>query len=89
MPVPAAPVPVAFLAVTAIAYVVPGTILAMLHESAPVVAQVSPPGFSVAVYPVIADPPVFVGATQETWADALISPGSIDAVIPVGAAGAV
>ena len=37
-----------------------------MQLNAPVVVHVKPPGFEVTVYPVIAEPPVVVGANQET-----------------------
>ncbi len=56
-----------------------------VHEVPPV-EQVAPPGDAVAVYPVMAEPPVEAGAVQDTtdWVLALDV-----AVTPVGAPGVV
>jgi len=55
----------------------------VIGDEAPV--AVKPPGEEVTVYPVIADPPVFVGAVKLTVALPLLPV----AEIPVGAPGAI
>jgi hypothetical protein len=57
----------------------------MVHEVVLVVTHRAPPGLAVAVYPVIGDPPVEVGALQDTVA----RPFPAVAETPVGAPGAV
>jgi hypothetical protein len=58
---------------------------ATVADVAPVVVALSPPGDAVTVYPVIADPPLLVGAVHDTTAEAL--PAA--ATAPVGAPGTV
>jgi hypothetical protein len=60
-------------------FVMPATVQAVVA-----VVQAAPPGDAVAVYPVIAEPPVDAGAVQLTadWLSATV------AVVPVGAPGA-
>ena len=79
----ALPVPMLFVAVTVKVYAVPLVRpVTVIGEDAPV--AVRPPGEAVTVYPVIADPPVFVGAVKLTVALPLLTV----AEIPVGVPGA-
>ena len=66
----AAPVPMAFVAVTVKVYAVPLVRpVTVSGDTAPV--AVAPPGLAVTVYPVIAEPPVLAGAVNATDAWAL------------------
>jgi hypothetical protein len=58
----------------------------MVHEVAPDVVQFAPPGWDVAVYKVIVDPPFEDGAVQESAAE--VSEATL-ALTPVGAPGIV
>ena len=80
----AVPVPTLFVAVTVNVYAVPLVRpVTVIGEEGPV--AVRPPGEAVTVYPVIGEPPVFVGAVKLTVALPLLTL----ALIPVGVPGAV
>ena len=84
----AGPVPTSFAAVTVNAYAVPFVSpVTVIGLAAPV--PVMPPGYDVAVYPVIAVPPSDSGGVKKT--NALPPAGSalVHALIPVGAPGLV
>ena len=79
----AVPVATELVAMTVKVYAVPlVSPVTVIGDDAPV--AVRPPGEEVTVYPVIADPPVFVGAVKLTVALPLLTV----ALIPVGAPGA-
>ncbi len=80
--VEASPVPAMVVALTVTVYR-PSASPPIVHLSAPVVAQVFPPGDAVAVYPVTALPPLEAGADQLTWAEEREG----TAATPVGAPG--
>jgi hypothetical protein len=81
----AAPVPIAFVAVTVNVYAVPFDNPVTVAVVAHVVDAVKPPGEDVTVYPVIAVPPLLAGAVHDTVATPL--PGVADTA--VGAPGTV
>jgi len=64
-------VPSAFFAVTVKVYAVPGVrwVTVMVPEPAWFTVPVCPPGFAVAVYEVIVEPPLDAGAVKATVAD--------------------
>jgi hypothetical protein len=77
-------VPIAFVAVTVNVYAVEDDKpLTVIGEPLPV--PVKPPGLDVTVYPVIAEPPLFAGASNAT--EAVVLPAV--ATTFVGASGAV
>jgi hypothetical protein len=80
----AGPSPFSLVATTVNVYAVPLVSPDTVHEVAPEVVQVKPPGLDVTVYPVIAEPPSSAGAVHETSAEP--SPATADT--PVGAPGA-
>ena len=81
----AVPVPTELVAVTVKVYVVPlVSPVTVIGDEGPVARK--PPGEDVTVYPVIADPPVFVGAVKLTVAVPLLP---VVTATPVGAPGSV
>ena len=77
------PVPTALVAVTVKVYAVPLVKpVTVIGDDVPVTAAVPPPGEAVTVYPVIADPPVFVGAVKLTVALPPTVPPRLDTAIP-------
>jgi hypothetical protein len=81
----AVPVPTELVAVTVKVYVVPlVSPVTVIGDEGPVARR--PPGEDVTVYPVIADPPVFVGAVKLTVALPLMP---VVTATPIGAPGSV
>ena len=77
----AVPVPMELVAVTVKVYAVPlVSPVTVIGDEAPV--AVRPPGEEVTVYPVIAAPPVFVGAVKLTVALPPTVPPRLDTAIP-------
>ena len=81
----AVPGPIALVALTVKVYAVPlVSPVTVIGDEGPVARR--PPGEDVTVYPVIADPPVFVGAVKLTVAVPLLP---VVTATPVGAPGSV
>ena len=83
--VEAAPVPAALVAVTVNVYKAPSVRVVKVAVVAPVVVTVIEPGDEVAVYPMMADPPIYVDAVHDTVACRLTP--LTDAVTAVGGSG--
>ena len=66
------PVPLALVALTVKVYVEPAVRPEVMVQEVPDPVQVAPPGLAVAVYVVMAEPPVLAGALQLTTACGLV-----------------